>query len=550
MAKIGKITMAAAASLGMVAVIAGCGTAKTSSSASNTASTAAAKAQPLVMAPAPYGSYTANFNPFSTGANPGTDGFIYEPLFYFSTVSNHTYGLLGKSYAWSNGGKTLTVNLQPNAKWTNGRPFTSKDVVYTFDLLKKYPALDTSGVWTKLSGVTAPNAQTVVFQFSQTDVPFGVYVLETYIVPESIWSKVGNPTKFMNSSPVGTGPYILSSFTSQYYKFTANKNYYLGKPPVPEIEVPAYDSNDALNEALASGSIDWSGQFIPDIKGVYTSKSPNNNYYFAPYEVVGLFPNLKNPLLSQLPVREAINLAINRPELGAKGEYGYEKAASPTALVLPFQNSYLNPKLPAAETYNPQKAEQILEKAGYKKNSSGVFVSPSGQALSFTLQVPSGWSDWDADCAIMSQELTSIGIKVSVTQDAYGEYVSNLQGGQYDLAMSWTNPGPTPYYAMYNSLDPSGDWDIEGWNNAADNAALSTYASSTNAAVQKQAIETIEASMVKDLPFIPVLDGALWDEYSTANYTGWPTKADPYVTNAPYSWPAPEIVIMHLKPRA
>lgn len=542
-----KATLAAGSAVVLMAAIAGCGASGTTSSAGTASSSTA---QPLVMAPGPYGSYTANFNPFSTSNNPGTDGFIYEPLFYFSTVSSNQYGLLGKSFKWTNGGKTLTVDLRPNVKWTNGTAFTSKDVLFTFDLLKKNPPLDTSGVWTKLASVTATNLHTVVFQFNQTDVPFGVYVLETYIVPQSIWSKIPDPTKYLNSQPVGTGPYTLTSFNAENYKLAANPHYYLGKPKVPEIEVPAYDSNDALNEALAAGQVGWSGQFIPDIKGVYTSKSSNNHYWFAPYEVVGLFPNLKNSLLSQLPVRQAINLALDRQQLGEKGEYGYEKPASPTALVLPFQSSYLNPNLPASEDYNPNKAERILEKAGFKKNSSGIFVSPSGQPLSLTLQVPSGWSDWDADCAIMAHELTAVGIQTTVTQDAYGEYVANLQGGKYDLAMSWTNPGPTPYYALYNSLGSSGDWNIEGWNNAETNNALNTYASSTNSAVQKQAIQTLESVMVNNLPFIPVLDGALWDEYSTANYTGWPTQSDPYVTNAPYSWPAPEIVIEHLTPRS
>lgn len=540
--KIGKISLTAAAALGMAAVIAGCG-------ASSSKSTAAGntKAQPLVMAPAPYGSYTANFNPFSSSANPGTDGFIYEPLFYFSTISNNHYALLGKSYAWSNGNKTLTVHLRSNVKWTDGTAFSSKDVVYTFDLLKANPALDTSGVWQHLSSVSASGPDTVVFNFKTADVPFGVYVLETYIVPQHIWSKISDPAKYLNSKPVGTGPYELSSFTSQDYKFTANENYYLGKPPVPEIEIPAYDSNNALNTALASGSIGWSGQFMPDIKGIYTSKSSNNHYFFAPYELVALFPNLKNPLLS-LPVRQAINVALNRPEMGTKGEYGYEKPASPTGLILPAQSQYVAPGLPTSETYNPSQAESILTKAGYKKNSSGVFVSPSGQPLQFTIQVPSGWSDWDADTALMAQELTSVGIKTGVVQDAYGEYVSNLQGGKYTLAMSWTNPGPTPYYALYNSLDPKGDWNLEGYNNSTVNNALNQYAETTDSATQIQAIQTVEKALVNQLPIIPVLDGALWDEYSTANYTGWPSSSNPYVTSAPYSWPAPEIVIMHLKP--
>ncbi len=543
-----KMTIASAAALGLVGALASCGNLTNASAAAQPKLAAAPTAPPLVMAPAPYGSYTANFNPFSTSSNPGTDGFLYEPLFYFSTVSSNQYGLLGKSYKWSKSGKTLTVTLRSGVKWTNGRAFTASDVVYTFDLLKKNPALDTSGVWQKLTSVTSSGATTVVFNFKQTDIPFGVYVLETYIVPQSIWSKVSNPGKYLNSQPVGTGPYVLSTFTSQNYTFKPNPHYYLGKPKVPQIDVPAYDTNNALNTALADGQLDWSGQFIPDIKSVFTSRSSNNHYFFAPYELVALYPNLKNTLLS-LPVREAIDLALNRSEMGTKGEYGYESPASPTGLILPAQKSYLAKGLPEKALYNPNKAVSILKKAGYHKKN-GVFYSPSGTPLKFSIQVPSGWSDWDADTAMMAQELTSMGIPTTVVQDAYGEYVANLQSGKYTLAMSWTNVGPTPYYALYNALDSKGDWNLEKWNSAATNSELNAYSTTTNKAVQVKEIKAIEKTLVTQLPVIPLLNGALWDEYNTQHYTGWPTAANPYVTNAPYSWPAPEIVVMHLKPKS
>ena len=545
---IGKMTVASAIALGLIGTVAGCGSVGSASEAAHLKLAAAPVAVPLVMAPAPYGSYTANFNPFSTSSNPGTDGFVYEPLFYFSTVSSNQYGLLGRSYKWSHSGRTLTVTLRGNVKWTNGTAFSSSDVVYTFNLLKQNPALDTSGVWQKLSSVTNPNANTVVFNFKATDIPFGVYVLETYIVPKSIWSTISDPAKYENSNPVGTGPYVLSSFTSQDYTFKPNNHYYLGKPPVPEIQVPAYDTNNALNTALADGQLDWSGQFIPDIKGVYTSRSSNNHYYFAPYELVGLYPNLRNSLLS-LPVRKAIDVALNRTEMGAKGEYGYESPASPTGLILPAQKNYLAKGLPATATYNPKEAVAILKKAGYHEKH-GTFYSPLGKPLQFTIQVPVGWSDWDADTAMMAQELSAIGIKTTVVQDSYGEYVANLQGGKYTLAMSWTNVGPTPYYAFYNALDSKGDWNLEKWNSAATNSELNAYSTTTNAASQVRAIQAVEKTLVNQLPVIPLLNGALWDEYSTQHYTGWPTASNPYVTNAPYSWPAPEIVVMHLKPKA
>jgi peptide/nickel transport system substrate-binding protein len=516
------------------------------------AAAGAANAQPLVMAPAPYGSYTDNFNPFSSSANPGTVGFIYEPLFYFNTVGPQVYGLLGQSYQWSHANTVLTVHLRSGVKWTDGATFSSRDVVFTFDLLKANPALDTSGVWTKLRTVTAPNADTVVFTFNQADVPFALYVLETNIVPQHIWSKIASPAKYLNTHPVGTGPYELASFTSQGYKFTPNPHYYLGVPKVPEIEIPAYNANNSLNLALAQGEVQWSGQFMPSIQSLFVAKDPSHNHYwFPPYEMAAFYPNLKNPLLSQVVVRKAIALALNRVEMGTKGEYGYEKPASPTGLVFPQGRSWLDPALKndANYTYSPAAAARLLQSAGFKKNGQGIFVSPKGQELSLTLQVVSGWSDWDADCAMAVSSLKQAGINVTVVEDTFGDYIANLKDGHFELAMSWTNVGPNPYYAYYNMLDPNGDWNLEGWNNPATNRALNSFASTTNHATQLEDMYTIEQQMVNDVPVIPVLDGALWYEYVDSSYTGWPTASNPYVTPAPYSWPAPEIVVMHLKPR-
>ncbi|MFB5192413.1 ABC transporter substrate-binding protein [Alicyclobacillus fastidiosus] len=551
-----KVSCLAGFIVGVTFTLTACGTGSTASNATgspNASSNSSKALKPLTISAGPNGAFQRNFNPFSTSADPGTQGLIYEPLFYDSVVSSNVYGILGRSTAWSNHNKTLTVTLQTNANWTDGKPFTSQDVVFTFNLLKKYPTIDLNAVWSKLSSVKSDGNDKVVFNFKQADVPYATYVLETYIVPQHIWSKLGDPSKVDVTNPVGTGPYTLSTFSPEDYTMKANPNYYGGKLSVPEVDFPAYNSNDSADLALSTGSLDWTGLFIPNIDKVYSSKNQNNKYWFAPGGLNLLTPNLKNPLLGNQVVRQAISMAVNRNDLSQKAEYGYEKVANPTGLILPTFQSWVDPNLPKTDTtftFDPTGAEKLLQSAGFKKNGSGIYVSANGQALSFKLIVPSGWTDWDQDAALIAAQLKQIGIQINVQQEQYAGYQSDLSSHKFDLALVSTNVGPSPYYVYQNTFGTGASTNYEQWSDPKTDQALADFASTTNETEQKQDIDKLEKIVSEQLPAIPLIYGAEWYEYNDSQYTGWPDANNPYVTPAPFSYPAEEIVLLHLKPTA
>lgn len=535
--------------MGVVAAVVGAAGLTACGAASNQRTTAA----PLVVLPSPIGSYSRNFNPFSPTDLPGTTGLVYQDLFYFNPLKNQTYPMLGRSFAWSGHGTVLSVNLRKNVKWTNGQSFTAKDVVYTFDLLKRYPALDTNGIWKVLKQVKAVNSYVVTFTFKSPNVPYQWYVLgETPIVDQALWKSVSNPIKYSNANPVGTGPFTLKSFSPQVYSFSANSSYWGGKPKVPTVEYPAYTSNSSADLALSRGKIEWAGLFIPNAQKVYVKPNPKqNHYWFPPNYIVMLYTNLKNPLLAQKPVREAISTAINREKIDKVGEYGYENPASPTALVLPNNKAWLSPSLPSKDvsfSYNPAKAVAILKKAGFKKNAQGIFTSPSGKPLSFTLNVVSSATDWVSDASIMQRELRNVGIKLTVNQEQYGAFYGALKSGTYQLAIWGSSPGPTPYY-LYNALlSPSSTGNYEHWNSPTTNSALAQYSASSKPSVQKRAMYKVEEIMATQLPSIPLVNGPNWYEYNTSQYAGWPTMSNPYATPTPASTFGSTVVLMHLHP--
>jgi peptide/nickel transport system substrate-binding protein len=87
----------------------------------------------------PAGSWTANFNPWAPAMTNGT-GMIWEPLLWFNLLKGGKLSpWLAKSYKWSKDGKTLTFNLRPGVTWNDGKPFTSKDVLFSYQMAVKYP---------------------------------------------------------------------------------------------------------------------------------------------------------------------------------------------------------------------------------------------------------------------------------------------------------------------------------------------------------------------------------------------------------------------------
>src|SRR5437588_3941386 len=100
----------------------------------------------------PHGSFTRNFNPFSTGVADGTTAFIYEPLLIFNQLTGKIMPWLARSYKWSKGNRRLTFFLRSGVKWSDGKPFTSADVKFSISLARN-PAIACGSCWTVISNI-------------------------------------------------------------------------------------------------------------------------------------------------------------------------------------------------------------------------------------------------------------------------------------------------------------------------------------------------------------------------------------------------------------
>jgi peptide/nickel transport system substrate-binding protein len=403
------------------------------------------------------------------------------------------------------------------------------------------------------------NGNKVVFTFKTAAVPYFYFIADKQpIVAQHIWSKITDPVTYKDPSPVGTGAFTMSSCSPQVIKYQKNPSYWQkGLPKIDTVYYPAYTSNDPANLDLATGKAQWGSQFIPNIKSFYLSKSPDNHYWFPPTVNVSIFLNLKDPILSNVAVRRAIAYAIDRKRVSQIGEYGYEPPSNQTGIVTPTFSSWLDPGLAKKIGYNPAKAISILKAAGFKM-SGGVFHTPQGKPLSFTMINIGGYSDWVASAQIVAQELKAVGIKITAENLSSTTYDNDNYTGKYQLSYNGNeSPGPAPYYELrellysHNSA-PIGQLAASNWerySNPAVDKLIEQYGATTSSATQHAIVRKLEQVMVNDVPVIPITESVDWYQYNTKDLSGWVTQQNAYARPSAFENPDWGVVLLHLKPK-
>ena len=533
---------------------------------SSGAKTTGKSATTLIMESSPETAITDDFNPFVSTVAPqgmGATGLVYEPLLQFDLAAPPKYyPWLATAYSWSNGGNSVTFTIRQGVKWNNGSTMTPADVVFTYNLVKKYPAINLAGL--PISSVSS-SGNSVTINFTSPQYLNLQEIAGVPILPQSVWSSVGNPATFTDPKPVGTGPYVLKTFTPQGFTLTKNPSYWQASMvKIPNVYFPVYTTNNGALSALYSGAIDWTGNFIPGLQKDFVSTSPQYHHFWeAPGSTNALMPNLNKWPTNQLPVRQAISLAVNRNVLASEGEAGLENPVTNTSgITLPTFQAWAGPA--AADTVSATgsaaAASQVLAKAGYTKGSDG-FYSLHGKEVTVTLIAPSAYTDYAEVGSLVAGELKAAGINASFQGISVDAWNADMADGNFSLAEHWSNNGLTPYNLYDNWLNSALDngksntGDYEGLKNPAMDAALAKLAGASTVAEQTADLAPIEDYVAKNLPVIPITTASEWFEYNSQRFVGWPTQQNPFETGQPSGTNSgagagtDEVVILHLSPR-
>jgi peptide/nickel transport system substrate-binding protein len=516
----------------------------------------------LVMTGSGDPTFIKNFNPYTATGQPSgafVQGAFYEPLIVTGEGGLKPVPWLARSWAWSNGNKTLTLNLARGVKWSDGKPLTAADVAYSFTAGKQDKLMDRVGLVGKdnnIASVRAKGAYKVVIRLKTPDSQFiSATVNRQFVVPRHVWSKVKNVANFFNTRPVGSGPFnVITRFTSQDYVFGKNPRYWQkGMPKIPCLEYVQASSNDGALALIQSGQVDWTHNFVPNVEKAYVAKDPKHFHAFyatAAYPISLILDTTKYPY-SITAFRKALSLAIDRKTVSKLGEYGYAPPTDAIGLGGLFPKWVTNKAVKARASkmaaYNPSGARKLLTDAGFKYRGSRL-IDPKGDSVKIDIHVISGWSDWVASNQIITRNLRDIGIDSDVALEPdWGAWWPNASAGKFPTLLWQGGSQGSPYGYFYanlsqNAFIPSGeDATATGnWAHYADPKAtrlLNKWKVTLDAKKQRQIATQLQSIWLDDMPIVPLFIGPRWSTYSTRYFHCYCTKknffGDPIFTTFP-----------------
>ena len=497
--------------------------------------------------------FVRNFNPFNVGAvRDFAWGGIYEQLVISTAFGGgNVYNVLARKLEYSKDGKTLTITIVPNAKWSDGKPLTARDVLYSLTIGRQDKTADRIGLTaanSNIASVKLVGRNKVAIRFRAVDSTFiGSSLARVPIVPRHIWSKVDDVFNFANSNPVGSGPFNrITRFNAQSYVLSKNPNHWLkGTPKIQCVERIFAASNDASLLQIVNGDADWTHNFYPNVEQVYQSKDPKNyhNAYLTTALPIGLFFDLTQYPYSLDAFRKGVSRAIDRKTVSKLGEYGY----APPVDALGIGHMYpkwIDPSLKARAKqmadYDPAAARKILTDAGFTYKSDDLY-DPKGDRVRFQIHVIGGWSDWVASLQIISRNLREVGIDASVKLEPdWGAWQPNAMSTKFTtLLWNYGANDITPYAYFFSHYDPSqnlgpgvdasptGNW--EHYQNARGAALLKQFKGTLDQKKQMRIGYELQKIFLDEYPYVPLFVGPRWSTYSTKYFKGWVTWKNQYV---------------------
>ncbi|WP_461110127.1 ABC transporter substrate-binding protein [Streptomyces calidiresistens] len=523
-------------------------------------------ADTLVVYTGQAGDYQSNFNPYSHSVIEGP-GTIFEPLFYFNQAADaDPVPRLGTDYSWNEDGTELSITVREGVTWSDGEPFTADDVVFTLDLIADNPAINGTGFDGRAERVSDTE---LLVRFDEPAFLEGPQVLgRIWIVPEHLWGDIGDPATDTVPEPVGTGPFRLKEFRPQAFTLEANPHYRDGEPELKQVRFVALSGNQAGADALAAGTVDWQTGPVPDIHNV-EDNYPGYRSITVPLNQIVLMTCSDEELGCTGPqtdpaVRKAIHHALDRTQINSLAFEDTASEISPGFALIGRDGAVISDDLEnrvVPMEPDTAAAEALLEEAGWERGGDGVRTR-NGERLELSVGVVTGWTDYITAVDVIGRQLAPLGIDLSIRQSSWNEWSDSRGQGTYQLLIDslYQGPAPDPYYLygyFFHSENtaPVGEVAQPNFARYADpevDAALDELKRTDPAdtAARQPLLDTVQAAIEEDMPYIPVLTGGTTSQYNAAKFEGWPTEDDLYAFPAVWSRPDHSQILLNLRPAA
>ncbi|QSO48932.1 peptide ABC transporter substrate-binding protein [Alicyclobacillus mengziensis] len=556
LAKSGMVTIAMAASITML--VAGCGSTPTNNSTNNSTSTTPSNSTTATNStgssssstPTPGGTINlalppqTNLNWFLPLMNAASDSVynsqivdqLYKPLIWINNdYTINWQSSIASKITYNKAGTVYHVFLNPKWKWSDGQPVTSKDVLFTWNVIKAASAKNAPSPWPFVGAGTGdiPNGVKSVVANSPTEVTITldkpanqqwfIYngIIQLTPMPAHAWDKKSNidsEIKYLGSNAtnlmfdsVVDGPFKpVSATSSQSWVIAPNPNYAGHKSVVNKIVFTYEGSTASELAALKSGSLNvgYLDQSQLGEKSSLTSQGDKitPGYPFGIFWTeMNMWPSSPTKsIFDQLYVRQALQMGLDNQ--GAAQDI-YKGYAVPLFGPIPStpKTTFLDPNLKNPYPFNINKGKQLLESHGWKE-VNGVMTKGS-QKMKFTMMYVSGSTSSTDAAELMKQDWAQEGVDVTLKPVPFSTFISvtsNPKDTSWDLATGsgWVYNGPGFYPTggqLFASTAPSGT----GFSNAKEDALI--QATHVPYATQQQTMQHFfqyEDYTAKELPFL------------------------------------------------
>jgi peptide/nickel transport system substrate-binding protein len=510
----------------------------------------------------PNGPQQPNQNPLANGSASLSLGYafaVYESLMQVNELkpTDPPTPWLAESVEWNPDSTQAVITARDGVKWSDGTDFTADDIAYSIQLRKDNKELNTDFP-DQYGDITVDgNKVTVNFLTGQYVNQAKLYKL--LIVPKHLWEGQ-DPVKWTDDDMVGTGPFKLKTFTPQSVTLEPNTDYWGTKPLVGSLRYDTFNDNAGLTTALTTGEAQWGWTFIPDFENTFIAKDPDHFHQVAGggFGVDVLYLNNETKPFNDLAFRKALNMVVDRADISATAGYGvWPQIKSVTGLPQPSGDAYISDAYQDDElTVDVDGAKQVLTDAGYTWDGSDALIDPDGEKVTFKLQNPTGWTDYLDALGIIGEGAKKLGAEATVegvVQDTWFNDI--IPFGNFQASLHWTDGGSTPWNmysnimdgASYVPLGQSATWNFGRYQNDDVTKALADYKAGTDDNARSAALDVVQKHFVEDVPGLVIWSRPAVAQYSTVNYTGFPTDEDPYANPQP-TGPQAALILSKLKP--
>ncbi|WP_413112930.1 ABC transporter substrate-binding protein [Thaumasiovibrio sp. DFM-14] len=483
-----------------------------------------------------------NFNPYVPSRLHTARDFIYEPMVVFNELKgNRPEFRLATNYTFSDDLLSLTFDLRQGVEWSDGKPFTADDVVFTFAMVKENSTIDDRGINALVDKVIKVDAHTVKFVLSEVNTNAAYEVVLVPIVPQHIWKDVKNITEFENTNPVGTGPFTdIALFTPSLYLQCRNPTYWdRDNLDVDCLRAPQFNHNDQVLGSLIDSQVDWAGSFVPDIETTFVGASKHHGYWYPAAGTQAFMFNftspdpIKNEVLSNVDFRRAFSMAIDRQNIVDVANYGNgtinDFASGLGYAFEAWSDVETHNEFKPFMTYDINGAKALLKKAGFiDRNGDGFVQTPSGKSFSLDIQSPNGWTDFNNVVMLAVEQLADVGIKANARTPDFAVYNQNMLNASYDVAYTNYFHGPTPftywnsaYHSKLQTEQGMPRFAMHFWNNAELDKLLDGFYETANRDDQLKIAHKIQRIIAENQVTVPVMSGSNFYQYNTQRFTGW-----------------------------